>query len=57
MKKNNPVGRPRVPENKRRTKQICISCSPDELKLFLQKQRKLKVKRSELFRRAVINLV
>ena len=53
MKKNNPVGRPRVPENKRRTVQICISCSPDELKFFLRKQRKLKVKRSELFRRAV----
>lgn len=53
MKKNNPVGRPRIADNVRRTHKICISCSPDELKLFLRKQRKLKVKRSELFRRAV----
>jgi hypothetical protein len=53
MAKKRNVGRPRVAVSKRRTVSLCISCSPDELKMFLRKQRKLKVKRSELIRMAV----
>jgi hypothetical protein len=53
MVKKRPQGRPRIAENKRRSKYFCVNCSASEYKMIETKAKIMGVPMSSLVRKAV----
>ena len=53
MIKKRPQGRPRIAEEKRRSKYFCVNCTASEIKMIEKKAKRMGIPMSSLVRKAV----